>query len=362
MPASKNSSISPDPHLWITILAGGAGTRFWPVSTPRRPKQLLPLAGRNALIQDTVERAQELASEDRIRILTGAHLLLPFQEALGGLASSSFLVEPQAKGTGPVLAWAAWTLHREDPDAVLVSLHADHAIRPVGAFQALMRVGSEMAREMDLLFTVAVPPTRPETGYGYIHPGETLPWEGEVEAFRVKSFVEKPDGPTAEEYVEAGYFWNSGIFLWKASVFLDEVRAVAPELASLLPLLEAGDVEGFFREAPVISVDEAVLERSTRVASVRATFQWDDVGAWEALSRTLPKDGNRNAVVGSAHLLDSSENIVMAEQGEVVLFGVEGLVVVRSGDIVLVADRRRTPDLKALLEALPPHLRDPDAP
>jgi len=351
--------MSPDPHLWITILAGGSGTRFWPISTPRRPKQLLPLAGRQPLIRDTLERALGIVPSPRVRILTGSHLVESFRGALEGLEPAQFLVEPEAKGTGPVLTWAAWSLLREDPEAVVVSLHADHAIEPWDEFQELIRRAGELARTQPNLFTVAVPPDRPETGYGYIRPGEKLKVDGNVDAFRVSSFVEKPDRDTAQHYLEAGYLWNSGIFLWRADLFLEEVKAVAPELGDLLPFLEAGDVERFFREAPNVSVDEAVLERSHRVASVRATFAWDDVGSWEALCRTCPGDGAGNVALGNVHLEDARENIVMVEDGDAVLFGVEGLVVVRSGDILLVADRKRAGELKALLKSLPARLRDP---
>jgi len=312
------------------------------------------------LVRDTLDRALGLAPKERIRILAGAHLLKPFQGTLSELAPSSYLVEPQPRGTGPVLVWAAWVITRSDPEAVIISLHADHTIQPPEAFLSLIQDGAEAARTTDALFTVAVPPSRPETGYGYIRPGEPLPVQGRADAFRVRSFVEKPELDTAREYMELGYFWNSGIFLWRAALFLEEVKAVAPELGDLLPLLEAGDVEAYFREAPNISVDEAVLERSSRVASLKATFQWDDVGTWEALARTRPADGMGNVLVGSAEAVDSKENIVMAEDGTVVLFGVEGLVVVRSGDVVLVADRSRTSDLKSLLEALPQQLRDPE--
>jgi mannose-1-phosphate guanylyltransferase len=239
-------------------------------------------------------------------------------------------------------------------------LHADHAIEPLESFLDLIRQGVEAAGGEDALFTIAVPPTRPETGYGYIQPGESLDLPKGVEGFRVQSFVEKPDSDTARKYLDAGYLWNSGIFLWRAAFFLDQVRAVAPELGELIPLLEAGEVEEFFQAAPNISVDEAVLERSRQVASLRATFQWDDVGAWEALGRTRRPDEDRNVLLGPAEAVDSTDNIVMTEEGTVVLFGVQGLAVVRSGGVVLVADRARTPDLKELLAALPPHLRDPE--
>jgi mannose-1-phosphate guanylyltransferase len=361
LPASTSSSATPDAHLWITILAGGSGTRFWPLSTPGRPKQLLPLASEQPLIKDTLDRARGITEDHRIRILTGAHLLAPFREALEEISPEQYMVEPQAKGTGPVLVWAAWALLQKDPDAVLASLHADHAIEPWSAFQALIRRGAELARDSRQLFTIAVPPDRPEVGYGYIRPGDALPTPEGVEAFSVKSFVEKPDREAAEGYLKAGYLWNSGIFLWRADTFLDEVRVHAPELARHIPLLEAGDLKGFFEAVPSISVDEAVLEKSQRVASIRATFQWDDVGSWEALSRTFPSDASGNVSVGSTHLLEAKENIVVAEEGDVVLFGVENLVVVRRGDVILVADRNRAPDLKTLLKTLSPKLRDPEA-
>jgi mannose-1-phosphate guanylyltransferase len=356
------SSNTPDPHLWVTILAGGSGTRFWPASTPGRPKQLLALAGEDTLIADTLRRAQGLAPGSRIRILTGSRLVGPFREALGELGPDAFLVEPEARGTGPVLVWAAWSIAREDPSAVLVSLHADHAIQPPEAFHSLLRDAATVAAAGEALLTVAIPPTRPETGFGYIQPGEAMGRAGSTDAFRVRSFVEKPDLETAERYVSSGYLWNSGIFVWKADLFLQEVTTVAPELGSLLPLLDEGKVEAFFQEAPVISVDEAVLERSSRVAFVRATFQWDDVGSWEALARTRPSDGRGNVLLGSAHAVESRGNIAMAEEGSVVLFGVDDLVVVRSGETVLVASRSRTPDLKSLLNALPSNLRDPGNP
>ncbi len=388
MLASRTSSTIPDPHLWILILAGGAGTRFWPASTPGRPKQLLPLAGENPLIRDTLDRARGLAPDERIRVLTGSRLVGPFSRVLDDLPASSLMVEPQARGTGPVLVWAARTILASDPDAVLVSLHADHAIRPWEAFRSLVARGTQAARATGGLLTVAVPPSRPETGFGYIQPGEESETrdaesgasdgesgasDGESgardaesgasdgeSAARVRAFVEKPDLETATRYVSQGYLWNSGIFIWSASAFLREVRAVAPELGDLLPLLERGDVDGFFREAPSVSVDEAVLERSSNVFYLRATFEWDDLGAWEALARTRERDVSGNVAIGSVQAVDSEDNIAMADEGDIVLFGVKGLVVVRSGPIVLVADRARTPDLKSLLETLPPRLRDPD--
>ena len=207
---------------------------------------------------------------------------------------------------------------RHDPEAVLVSLHADHMIRPESSFVDLIHAAAALAGREDLLFTVAVPPTRPETGYGYIEPGENIEAPDGIRAFRVASFQEKPDKETAESYVAAGHLWNSGIFLWRASTFLEELEAVAPEIAHLLPLLEEDRVSEFFARAPVTAVDVAVLEQSGRVASVAATFEWDDVGSWEALMRSQEPDEKGNVIIGSGHMVESSRNVVYSPEGTVV--------------------------------------------
>lgn len=338
----------------MTILAGGVGSRFWPVSTPDRPKQLLPLASERPLIVDTVGRAKALAPPDRIRILAGGHLVEPMGRVLPELPDSAFLVEPRARGTGPVLAWAAWTLRREDPDAVLVSLHSDHVVDPEEAFVSTVTRAAQIGRDHGRLMTVAVPPDRPEIGYGYIQPGAEV-----GEGFEVAAFHEKPDEETARRYVADGYLWNSGIFVWPARIFLDEVREHAPEIGDLLTHLEAGDEERFFDEAPRISVDEAVLERSDRVAAVAAEFRWDDVGSWEALSRNREADADGNVAQGAGRFVDSEDNIVYSEDRPVVLFGVDDLVVVRTDAVTLITTRERAPRLKELLDRLPDELRNP---
>jgi mannose-1-phosphate guanylyltransferase len=250
------------------------------------------------------------------------------------------------------LTWAAWEVARLDPDAVLVSLHADHRIHPLQGFVDTVHAAARIAVEEDLLLTVGVVPDRVETGYGHIQPGAPLAASGGGHAFRVAAFHEKPDADTARRYVDAGHLWNSGIFVWKASRFLDEVARHAPEVSALLPLLETEGPEAFFRSVPVCVVDKAVMERSDRVACVRAGFTWDDVGSWEALARTREADGNGNVAQGVADVVDGHGNIVYAEDGRVVLFGVDDLVVVRTADTTLVMPRGRAADMKVLLEKL----------
>lgn len=299
-----------------------------------------------------------LTANDRIRILAGAHLVEPFRGALPDLPDSAYMVEPAARGTAPVLAWAAWKLHREDPDAVLVSLHADHLVEPEEAFTELLSQGAALARREGVLVTVGATPDRPETGYGYIQPGETLsgPPSG---AARVAAFHEKPDAATAKRYLDAGYLWNTGIFIWTAAAFLEELRTHAPEVATALRYLEDGDDQAFFRETAAVSVDVAVLERSDRVAVIPCTFRWDDVGSWASLPRTRPTDAAGNVAVGEVHALDASGNVAFAEGAPVVLFGVDDLIVVRTRGVTFVTRRDLAPDLKRLVATLPEPLQNP---
>jgi mannose-1-phosphate guanylyltransferase len=345
-----------EPSLWVVILAGGTGSRFWPVSTPSRPKQLLPLAGPDTLILQTVERVRPLVDDSRIRILTGASLERPIREAVPGLGPDSFLIEPTAKGTAPVLAWAAAEIERIEPGAVMASLHADNVISPAVAFRSqLARIAAASASHRRL-FTIGVTPTRPETGYGYIEPGRSL---GDDESFQVDRFVEKPDEATAKAYVERGFLWNTGSFVWPAALLLEELRAHTPEIAVHLPLLDDGRIGEFFANVPSITIDVALLERSDRIAVARAAFEWDDVGAWDAVARTREADAAGNVAVGDAHFVESENCIAWSESGSVVTFGASDMIVVHSGGITFVAPRHRAPELKKLLDRLPASLKAP---
>ena len=336
------------PSVWVTILAGGSGQRFWPLSTRRRPKQLLPLASARPLIAETLERLRGLVPLERIRVLAGTELAGPIRSATG-LPESAFLVEPRVKGTGPVLAWAAWEVAHRDAGAVMVSLHSDHVIDPVSRFRDAVGAAVEIAVRENLLMTIAVPPDRPETGYGYLRPGDPLRAPPGHRAYRVAGFVEKPDAETAAGYMEAGYRWNSGIFVWPARTFLAEAREHAPEIARALPRLDSGDVEAFFEEAGSISVDESILERSTRVGSLDATFAWDDLGTWESLARHRDPDARGNVTEGDVHCGDASGNIAVADSGRLVLLGVRDLVVVQTERATLVMPRSQSAELKRYL-------------
>lgn len=329
---------------FAVVLAGGVGSRFWPASRPSRPKQLLPLGTDRPLIADAVERASRLAGSDRTVVVAGSHLIAPFREVLPDLSAENFLVEPEARGTGPALAWAAHEISRRDPEAVMVSLHADHLIEPPEAFLDTVGRAVDAAGDGRLL-CLGIEPTRPETGYGYIRVGNEI-GPGVYEA---EEFVEKPDAETARSYVESGaHLWNSGIFVWRAADLLSAIRRLAPEIR--LECLEAGDVAEFFHTSGPIAVDVAVMERSGRVGVVASSFRWDDVGGWNALHRTWPADEQNNVVYGPAEVVEATDNVVWSEDGSVTLFRVRDLVVVHSGDHTFVTTRKDAADMKKIFE------------
>jgi mannose-1-phosphate guanylyltransferase len=338
---------------WAVILAGGSGTRFWPLSTPLRPKQLLPLAGSTSTAEEAVDRLTGLIPRERVLVVTGPALAPRLQEKLQ-LSDSNILVEPRAASTAPALIWATTEAQRRDPDAEILSLHADWAVGDAAAFRRTADAALTAARQYRRLVTVGVVPSRPETGYGYIVPGPPL-GDG---ARMVARFSEKPDAATALDLMAAGALWNSGLFAWTADRLLAEAEAHTPEVAPHLATLRSGDVERFFRDVTPISIDVGLLERSTSVAVVSGAFAWDDIGTWQALTRVRPKDPNGNVTVGRTYMHRSEDCIVWAERDTVVLSGVQDLVVVQANGRILVMPTEQAASMKQLLDALPPDVRD----
>jgi mannose-1-phosphate guanylyltransferase len=335
--------------LYGVILAGGVGSRFWPLSTPAQPKQLLPLVTEHSMLADTAARLQPLVERSHILILTSAALAPAIRRTLPWLAADQVLEEPRAAGTAAALAWASLEVQRRGgDDAALLSVHADAAIGNDTVFRAALATAVGSARANGALATVGIVPTEPNPGLGYIEPGESLPGD----CARVTRFLEKPDRARAEALVAAGCLWNSGIFAWRAADYLAEVRAHTPELAIALTRTE--NAEAFFTAVTdTVSVDVGVLERSAKVVVVRGTFGWDDVGTWGALRRVRARDAEGNAVHGAAHLVNARNNVVHAAHGQVVLYGVENLVVVTRDGTTLVTTVEHADALKTLLDALP---------
>src|SRR5690606_4369475 len=330
-------------NLWVVVLAGGVGSRFWPLSTPERPKQLLPLVGERSLLEDTLQRLQPLAGADRTLILTNAQLAERVREMAPEVPDAQVIAEPRPAGTAAALAFAALRVQQlGGDDAVMVCVHADWAIGNDEGFRDALRKAASAADELRALVTVGIEPVRPDIGYGYIEPGEQVA----AGVRRVARFREKPDLATAEKLVASGCLWNSGIFAWRASDFLEEIRRLTPELSVAMDMDVAGPDAFFAAVATPVSVDVGVLERSDSVMVVDGSFGWDDVGTWSSLGRVRQRDGEGNAVHGRVHALLSTNNVVHSESNAIVLFGVNDLVVVEREGITLVTTSEHAASLK----------------
>jgi mannose-1-phosphate guanylyltransferase len=342
---------------WAVILAGGVGSRFWPLSTPSRPKQLLPLVDERPLLVATLSRLGELVSADRTLVLTNASLVEPIASAIPELSRDNIVPEPRPAGTAAALAFAAAEIERRSgSETVMICVHADWAIADESEFRATLSRAVQIARAEHGLVTVGIVPTRPDPGFGYIEPGDALPASG---ARRVRRFIEKPTRERAVELCATSCLWNSGIFVWRVGDFLDEIRAHTPEVACALSEIDGRPdaLDRFFAAVTSVSVDVGVLERSNCVYVLPGDFGWDDVGTWASLHRVRTPDRNGNVVTGSAVTADSANNVVHAEGNSVVLFGVSDLVVVTRDGLTLVTTRERSVDLKSLIESLPPDMQ-----
>lgn len=338
---------------WAVVLAGGSGSRFWPLSSPARPKQLLPLAGAKSTAEETLDRLAGFIPPARVLVVTGKALAPLLTERLG-LDPANVLVEPRAASTAPALVWAAAEILRRDPSATILSLHADWVLGDQAGFTRTADTALFAARDHDRLITVGIVPSRPETGYGYIVPGTPLG----KSARTVARFTEKPDMTTALDLMASGALWNSGLFAWTATRLLAEVQQHTPEIAPHLVRLAEGDIPAFFESVTAISIDVGVLERSQAVAVVPGNFDWDDVGTWEALARVRPRDERGNVIVGPVTVFESSDCIAWSDGTPVVVSAMRDAIVVAANGRVLVLNRSNAADLKRTLDALPNDVRE----
>lgn len=338
---------------WGILLAGGSGTRFWPLSSPSNPKQLLRLTGGRSSIEDAIDRLAGFIPPERILVVAGERLAEPLARQLP-LPAANLLVEPRPAGTGPALVWATIEAARRDPEASIVSMHADWSVRDPSAFVATAATALEVACRHRRLVTVGIVPSRPETGFGYIVPGERL----DMASCAMARFIEKPDAARALDLMADGALWNSGLFAWCAGDLRREIESHTPEIAAALPRLDQGDIAGYFDTVRDVSIDVGLFERSGAVAVVSGDFSWDDIGTWEALARVRPRDRRGNVTHGAVTLIDCSDCIVWNDGPPMVLSGVRDLVVVYANQRTLVMERTRAPELKATLDALPPEVRN----
>jgi mannose-1-phosphate guanylyltransferase/mannose-6-phosphate isomerase len=344
------------------ILAGGRGERFWPLSRRARPKQLLNLFGEASLLGATWERLRLRLAPDGIRVIAGADLEAVVRAELSELDAATFVCEPVGRNTAPACAVAAALALRGGHDPLQLVVPADHWIPDNPAFWRTVDAASAVAGAPDgPLVTFGIPITRPEIAYGYIERGE--PRVETERAFRVKRFHEKPDPASARVYAgNTAFYWNSGIFLWRASSLRREIARHLPELAAAVaPLSEhpacEPELRGVFETAPSISIDHGVLERSDAVAVVEAGFAWNDLGSWSSWAEQMTPDGAGNVSRGAVVSVDTQDCVTYCDSGLIATLGVKDLVVVRAGDVTLVVERSRCQEVRRLIEAL---RADPD--
>lgn len=343
--------------LTALIMAGGRGERFWPVSRTRCPKQFLSLTDDGeTMIQKTVRRLHGLAAPEDIFVVTNASYVPLLTEQLPELPPENILAEPCARNTAPCITLAAGIIRRKYGDAVMLVLPADHLIRDADAYRSVLGLAAQAAQDGHLV-TIGIRPAYPETGYGYLRCG-TQDASG---VCRVERFLEKPDLPTASACLqEGGWLWNSGIFLWKASVILDALRQHQPALyAALLPAADAWGTPSLHRmlaeiypALPAVSIDTGVLEQAEDICTVPGDFGWDDVGSWRALERISSADWEGNVLSGDVVTVDSSGCTVSGDERLIAVLGLQEVVIVDTPDALLVCSKDSTQDIKKLLSAL----------
>ena len=349
--------------LHAIIMAGGTGTRFWPASTLDTPKQLLRLVGRETMIRQTVDRLGELVPVEQRMIVTNRRLVDAVRKQLPELAAAAIVGEPCKRDTAPCIGLAALLVSRDDPDATMAVLPADHVIRPAETFQAAIRQAAELVEASPArIVTFGITPTYPAEVFGYIHRGQPLASSLPAPSYTVKQFKEKPDAATAQKYLATGeYYWNSGIFVWRAATILDALRGRQPEmLQHLEAIVAAWDTSKrdavFDREFAAIkgiSIDFAVMEQASDVAVIEAPFEWDDLGGWQSLARLEGEDVDGNTIIGKHLGLATRDTIVRTDDEHlVVTLGLNDCIVVHTPNATLVANKHDEEQIRQVVKEL----------
>ncbi len=355
-------------NLYALILAGGSGERFWPLSRKTRPKQLLQLISEKTLLEDTVARLDGLVPPERILILTNVEQEAAVRALLSDFPAENIVAEPAKRDTAAAVALGAGWVAARDHMATMVVLPADHVIKNTAAFQKTLLTAAMAAEETGALVTIGIKPTWACPGFGYVEQGDPVRLRRASAAGedirRVVRFREKPNVELAETFVRSGNFrWNAGMFVWTVATVLSEFNRHTPELATFIAQVSApGRFETAlrerFQELPKISFDYAIMEKADRVLVVEAGFDWDDVGSWQAVASYFKNDGEGNAANCDITVVDSTNNIIFDQDGtKIALLGVHNLIVVRTGDALLVCHRHQAERIKMLIGQLPAELQ-----
>ena len=357
MPNAADSNAS----VYAVIMAGGSGTRFWPVSRGAAPKQLVRIIGDATMIQATVARLQPYIPAERVMIVTTAALAAETRRQLPMLKPEHVIAEPVGRDTAACVALAALVVRKLDPQGVMILLPADQVITPADAFQSALAAGVATARTGKLV-TFGIQPRFPATGYGYIQVGAALESIGANTVNQVARFVEKPDLAHAQQYVDDGHYrWNAGIFTWQAAVVIDELRQYCGWLMDALAPLETAwgtpqweqVLNDVYQPLKRISIDYALMEKSQRICVVTGAFQWDDVGSWDSLYDHLPVDAHGVISRGTTLAVDCHDSLLVSETGQLIAgIGLQGLTVVATKDAILVVPKGRSQEVKLVVDAL----------
>lgn len=354
-------------NCYITIMAGGVGSRFWPASTEETPKQFLDILGvGKSLIRLTFERFLRLVPADRILIVTNKKYKAITQHHLPELPEANILCEPSRNNTGPCVAYTALRLKAMSPDAVFVTAPSDHVILKEDAFLQKITQAFDFIAVQDAIVTLGIQPTRPDTGYGYIETDcqcEGEQTDASVGVCSVSAFKEKPDKATAQQYIDDGnYLWNAGIFIWKAADLIKSFEANAPDVISVLTADESkygtdqeqGYIDTVYPNTPSISVDYAILERADNVYTIPADIGWSDLGTWNSLHAFLDKDENFTVTLGeNTHLIDTKDSIIRSDSKKVVVIkGLDNYIVVDEPDALLIYPKGDEQEIKQVVRGL----------
>ena len=346
-------------RFYAVIPAGGSGTRLWPVSRSGRPKFLLPLPGPGTMIQETVRRLASVCDVRDLIVVTGARHADEVKRQLPEIGPQQVVEEPLPRGSGPAIGLGVAIAHQRDPEAIVGSFAADHIVTEPAIFEQSVRAAIDAARD-GYLVTIGITPGYAETGYGYIRPSTVLKNVEGLLIHRVETFQEKPDHETATRYVAEGYLWNASMFVWKASVLLDEMRRYLPDLAATLEEL-AAHWDTPDRDAAMarlwpgiedVTIDQGILEQSDRVAVVPGTFGWTDLGDWHGFGAVAGRPDENLAINAELLARDSRGAFVYGTGRLVALIGVDNLVVIDTDDALLVCDRNRAQEVKEIVEEL----------
>lgn len=345
-------------NIHVLIMAGGKGERFWPHSRQDLPKQFLRLNGTKTLIAETCSRLNGWVAPSHIWVLTNKQHVGLVRKLCPQLKKQNVIGEPMGKDTAPCIAVAASLIAKKDPNAVMIVLPADHWIAPKTKFKQVLLEAAHLAQTQKGLVTLGIKPRSAHTGYGYIQIGKTKRVSTQNPFFEVKAFKEKPDLAKAKKYLKSGnYYWNSGIFIWRADAILQNIKRYLPKVhQGAQKIAEAWGtkrqttvLQRSFKSFQKISIDYGVLEKAENVSVAVAPFHWDDLGSWSSLSKYLKKDDMRNALSGRTISEMSSNCVVISQNGLVATLGVSNLIVVSTPDVTLIASKRKEQEIKALL-------------